>query len=57
MAAGAGSMTVSHVNDAYFWVVHNFGELDSRTTLRYYSMATALMGAVAFLCIWLIAQI
>lgn len=26
-AIGAGAMTVSHVNDSYFWVVLNFGEL------------------------------
>jgi gluconate:H+ symporter, GntP family len=57
MAMGAGSMSVSHANDAYFWVVANFGKLDTRTTLRAYSTATALMGVVAFLSVWVAARI
>jgi gluconate:H+ symporter, GntP family len=52
MAMGAGSMSVSHANDAYFWVVCNFGKLDTRSTLRGYSTATAIMGVVAFLSVW-----
>jgi gluconate:H+ symporter, GntP family len=55
-AMGAGSMSVSHANDAYFWVTSNFGEMDTRTTLRVYSSASALMGVVAFLTIWVISK-
>ena len=55
-AMGAGSMSVSHANDAYFWVTANFGEMDTRTTLRVYSSASALMGIIAFLTIWLISK-
>ena len=29
VAIGAGAMTVSHANDSYFWVVTNFGEMDT----------------------------
>ena len=52
MAMGAGSMMVSHANDAYFWVISNFGELDTSTTLRAYSTATVIMGIVAFVSVY-----
>ena len=31
MAVGAGSMTVSHSNDSYFWVVTKFGRMDIKS--------------------------
>jgi gluconate:H+ symporter, GntP family len=52
MSMGAGSMSISHANDAYFWVISKFGEMDTRTTLRAYSSASFLMGFVAFLSVW-----
>ena len=52
MSMGAGSMSISHANDAYFWVISKFGEMDTRTTLRVYSSASFLMGVVAFLSVW-----
>lgn len=55
-AMGAGSMSVSHANDAYFWVTANFGEMDTRTTLRVYSSASAIMGFVSFIVIWVISM-
>ena len=55
MAMGAGSMTISHANDAYFWVISKFGELDTNTTLRAYSTATFIMGIVAFLSVYLMS--
>ena len=53
MAMGAGSMTISHANDAYFWVISKFGDMDISTTLRTYSVATLVMGIVAFLSVWI----
>ena len=54
-ALGAGSMSVSHANDAYFWVVSRFGQLtDTSLMLRTYSVQSALMGLVTFVCLWLI---
>ena len=52
MAMGAGSMTISHANDAYFWVISKFGDMDISTTLRTYSVATLVMGIVAFISVW-----
>jgi gluconate:H+ symporter, GntP family len=54
-AMGAGSMSVSHANDAYFWVVSRFGHIDDTALmLRTYSVQSALMGVVTFGCLWLI---
>ncbi len=51
-AAGAGSMFFSHTNDSYFWVISKFSNLDTTTTLRAHSTASALMAIVAFLSVW-----
>lgn len=53
-AMGAGSMTLSHANDAYFWVVSRFGRVDTDVMLKSYSTMSALMGLVTFLFLWLI---
>ncbi|QJW90817.1 GntP family permease [Spirosoma taeanense] len=53
-AMGAGSMTVSHANDAYFWVVARFGRVDTPTMLRTYSVMTILMGLSTFACLCLV---
>ena len=57
LAMGAGSMAVSHVNDAYFWVIARFSGLEMRTMLKVYSVASVLMGLVAFLMVWLLSLI
>ena len=53
LAMGAGSMMISHANDAYFWVVTKFSDIDSNITLRIYSTATIVMGLMVFACIWI----
>ncbi len=52
LAMGAGSMTVSHANDSYFWVVAKFSDLDASPTLRVYTTTTLIMGITAFLSVW-----
>lgn len=52
LSMGAGSMVVSHANDAYFWVISKFSGLETKTTLQVYSVATGLMGVVVQLLIW-----
>ena len=49
MAMGAGSMMVSHANDAYFWVVSRFGNLSTELALKSYTIMTILMGITTFL--------
>jgi GntP family gluconate:H+ symporter len=53
LAMGAGSMMISHANDAYFWVITRFSGLDMRSMLKVYSVATVLMGLSAFALTWL----
>ena len=57
LSMGAGSMIVSHANDSYFWVVSNFSEVDSGTTLKVYSSSTIVMGIVVFACVWITSVI
>ncbi|MFD1630139.1 GntP family permease [Pseudopedobacter beijingensis] len=52
LSLGAGSMCISHTNDAYFWVISRFSNLSTATTLKVYSTATLLMGIVTQLLIW-----
>ena len=57
LAMGAGSMMISHVNDAYFWVITKFSGLEMRTMLKVYSVASVLMGLVSLLMIYLLSLI
>jgi gluconate:H+ symporter, GntP family len=53
LAMGAGSMIISHANDAYFWVVTKFSDIHADITLRVFSTATAVMGITVFACVWI----
>ncbi len=46
LSIGAGAMTVSHINDSFFWVVAQFTEMDTQTALKSQSVATLLQGLV-----------
>ena len=55
LAMGAGSMMISHANDAYFWVITRFSDLQTEVTLKVYSTATVIMGVTVFGCIWIVS--
>ena len=55
LSMGAGSMMISHSNDAYFWVISKFSGLDMRTMLKVYSFATLLMGLVTLLTVYILS--
>ena len=57
LAIGAGSMTVSHVNDSYFWVVSQFSDMDTATALRCHTMATLFQGIVGIIVIAILAWV
>ncbi len=57
LAIGAGSLTVSHVNDSYFWVVAKFSEMDTSTALKTHTVATLIMGVTGLITIQLMAWI
>lgn len=52
LAIGSGSMTLSHANDSYFWVVTRFSEITPDATFRVYSSATVVMAVTSFLMTW-----
>lgn len=51
LSIGAGSMTVSHVNDSYFWVVAQFSDMDTATALKCHTMATLIQGITGIITI------
>jgi gluconate:H+ symporter, GntP family len=57
LAIGAGSLTVSHVNDSYFWVVAKFSEMDTATALKTHTIATLIMGITGLITIQIMAWI
>jgi gluconate:H+ symporter, GntP family len=57
MALAGGSMTVSHVNDSYFWVIARFGHVDHRKLLQSYTPITAIMGISVFVLALLLSWI
>jgi len=57
LAMGAGSMMISHANDAYFWVIARFSGLEMKTMLRVYSVATVLMGLTTFIVVYILSKI
>ena len=51
LAIGAGAMTVSHINDSYFWVVSQFSQMEVKTALKGHTLATLFQGITAILII------
>ncbi len=57
MAIGAGAMTVSHVNDSFFWVVKEFSGMKIKEAYKAQSMATLLQGVTTIsvtMILWII---
>ncbi len=57
LAIGAGAMTLSHLNDSYFWVVSQFSDMDVKTALRQYSVGTLLQGLMGLVIVLVIFQL
>lgn len=55
LSMGAGSMMISHANDAYFWVIAKFSGLEMKTMLKVYSISTILMGLVSLAMVYLLS--
>ena len=51
IAVGIGSMTVSHANDSYFWIVSQFGNLSVKEAYRYHTYATLLQGVAGLIIV------
>lgn len=57
LAIGAGAMTVSHLNDSYFWVVSQFSDMNVQTALKSHTVATFIQGLTAIFIIALMSII
>jgi GntP family gluconate:H+ symporter len=57
LSMGAGSMVISHANDAYFWVINRFSGLEMKPMLKVYSLATVWMSLVSLLMVYLLSLI
>lgn len=55
LSMGAGSMMLSHANDAYFWVIAKFSGLEIRPMFRVYTLATLWMGLVTFAMVYILS--
>jgi len=55
LSMGAGSMMISHANDAYFWVISRFSGLEMKTMLKTYSVASVLMGSFTLLVVYILS--
>jgi len=50
-------MTVSHVNDSYFWVVAQFSNMDTATALHTHTLATLIQGAAGIAVVFFLALV
>jgi GntP family gluconate:H+ symporter len=57
LSMGAGSMTLSHANDAYFWVIAKFSGLEMRPMLQVYTIATLLMGLTSLGVVYILSLV
>jgi GntP family gluconate:H+ symporter len=55
VAIGAGAMTVSHANDSYFWVVTNFGEMETQDGYKTQTLGTLVIGIAAIINVLLVS--
>jgi GntP family gluconate:H+ symporter len=53
MALGVGSMTVSHANDSYFWIVTQMSGMDIKTAYKTHTLGTLIQGSVGLLVVWI----
>lgn len=55
MAIGAGGMTVSHVNDSFFWVVSQFSRFTLPTAFKGQTVGTLIQGVFAMAATWVLS--
>jgi GntP family gluconate:H+ symporter len=53
MALGVGSMTVSHANDSYFWIVTQMSGMDIKTAYKTHTLGTLIQGCGGFVVVWI----
>ena len=56
LSIGAGAMTVSHLNDSYFWVVSQFSNMNTDTALRCHTVTTLFQGLTSVVLIQIVSM-
>ena len=56
LSIGAGAMTVSHLNDSYFWVVSQFSNMNTSIALRCHTVTTLFQGITAVILIQIVSM-
>jgi len=51
MSLGVGSMTISHANDSYFWIVSQMSGMDVKTAYRTHTVGTFIQGVVGLVVV------
>lgn len=54
ISIGAGAMTISHLNDSFFWVVAQFTEMDTATALKSQTVSTLFQGLTGIIIVIII---
>ncbi|ETX11195.1 gluconate transporter [Roseivivax halodurans JCM 10272] len=57
LAIGAGSMTVSHANDSFFWVVSQFSGMSTPQAYKLQTVSSGIAGVTGILAIWILSLI
>ncbi|WP_299521155.1 GntP family permease [Winogradskyella sp.] len=57
LAIGGGAMTVSHLNDSYFWVVSQFSGIKTKDALRSYTFITGAQGLTVLATILILSLV
>ena len=57
LSIGAGAMTVSHINDSFFWVVAQFSGMDTSTALKSQTISTLLQGLTGIVLILIVGWV
>ncbi len=57
LAIAAGSMVVSHANDAYFWIVTEFSGMNTKQAYTAQTGMTLVVGLVSIIILYIISLI
>lgn len=57
LAIGAGSMTVSHANDSYFWIITEFADMETATAYQAWTAATLVLGVASIIWIMILRNV
>ena len=49
ISIGSGAMTISHINDSYFWVVSKYSNIEMNDVLKFFSTTTLIQGLFGLL--------